>query len=394
MKALTLLGALAALALLAAPDAPLAFPGAEGFGAKAQGGRGGRTIEVTNLNDSGPGSLREACQAKGPRIVVFRVAGLIDLQTPITVTEPYLTIAGQTAPGDGICLKRSEFKVNAHDVIVRYLRSRPGDISGKEWDAMGIGGDAHDVIFDHCSANWSVDESLSPSGAISNITVQWCLIGEALNHSVHSKGAHGYGSLVRAVGGLTLHHNLWLHNDERNPRLGDNYGRGTAPVFDVRNNVMYDWGKTCSGLTGDDLSANYVANYLRPGPSSSQRPPITLTPTAHVKYYIEGNVVEGRPQFKEPASMFTPADAKLFTVVDRPFDAPLVKTTTAEEAYREVLAHVGAVCPVRDSVDARLIREVETRTGRIIDSQNEVGGWPVYRATTPPSPECKSIPLQ
>ncbi len=375
MIRLCLVVAVLALAVLvAAPEpAELAFPGAEGFGAHARGGRGGRILEVTNLDDSGPGSFREACAAPGPRIVVFRVAGIIDLQTPISVTEPYLSVLGQTAPGDGICLRRSEFSVRTHDVIVRFLRSRPGDISGKEMDAMNIGGEAHDVIFDHCSATWSVDEALSPSGAIYNITVQWCLIGEALNHSVHSKGAHGYGSLVRAVGGVTLHHNLWLHNTERNPRLGDNYGRGAAPTFDVRNNVMYDWGKTCSGLTGDDLSANYVANYLRPGPESSERAPIVLTPTAHVRYYVAGNVVEGRA----PASLFS--DPQRVTVVASPFDAPPVKTTSAEQAYRDVLAHVGAVCPARDAVDSRLIREVETRTGHIIDSQKEVGGWPMYR---------------
>jgi hypothetical protein len=374
LRTLLLAAAVTFAALVAATDVPEpAFPGAEGFGANARGGRGGRTIEVTNLNDSGPGSFRAACQAAGPRIVVFRVAGVIDLATPLNVTEPYLTVLGQTAPGEGICLKRSEFSVRTHDVIVRFLRSRPGDISGRDMDAMNIAGNAHDVIFDHCSATWSVDEALSPSGAISNITVQWCLIGEALNRSVHSKGAHGYGSLVRAVGGVTLHHNLWLHNIERNPRLGDNYGRGTAPTFDVRNNVMYDWGKICSGLTGDDLSANYVANYLRPGPDSSDRSPIVLTPAAHVRYYLADNVVEG------PASSPMFSDPQRVTVVNAPFPAPIVKTTTAEEAYRDVLAHVGAVCPARDSVDARLIHQVETRSGRIIDSQNDVGGWPVYR---------------
>jgi hypothetical protein len=370
----------------APPASVPAFPGAEGFGAATPGGRGGRVIAVTTLADSGPGSLREACETKGARIVVFRVSGLIDLKTPISVTEPYITIAGQTAPGTGICLMRSEFVIRTHDAVVRFLRSRPGDISGKEMDAMGIGGNARDVIFDHCSANWSVDESLSPSGNISNVTVQWCLIGEALNKSVHSKGEHGYGSLVRAAGGLTLHHNLWIDNTERNPRLGDNYGHPPFPVFDVRNNVMYNWGKTCSGLTGDDLSANYIANYLRPGPSSSERPPIVLTPTAHVKYFLEGNIVEGRPQYaKDPAGMFTASAKdieKLFTLVSRPFDAPTVRTSSAEEAYRAVLDQVGATVPERDSVDARLIEQVRTRSGRIIDSQNEVGGWPVYRSAT------------
>ena len=350
-----------------------AFPGAEGFGASTRGGRGGKVIAVTNLKDSGAGSLRAACMAKGPRIVIFRVSGLIDLETPLEVTEPYITIVGQMAAGDGICLQKSEFKIYTHDAIVRFLRSRPGDISGREMDAMGTGKDAHDVIFDHCSANWSVDECLSPIGAISNIAVQWSLIGEALNNSVHAKGQHGYGSLVRASGGLTLHHNLWLHNIARNPRLGDNYGRPPYSVFDVRNNVMYDWHDIASGLTGDDLSGNYVANYLRPGPISSQRPPIALTDTAKVRYFVKDNIVEGRPQYQaDPASMFAPSEKdgrKLFTLVDRPFDVPAVRTTSAEQAYEEVLRGVGATAPVRDSVDARLIQEVRTRTGKIINSQ-------------------------
>ncbi|HEY1342742.1 MAG TPA: hypothetical protein VGF59_34805 [Bryobacteraceae bacterium] len=386
---LSVLTGLALAAMSAAPEArPPAFPGAEGFGAATPGGRGGRVIAVTTLDDSGPGSFREACAAKGPRIIVFRVSGIIDLQTPIAVTEPYATIAGQTAPGEGICLKRSEFRINTHDVIVRFLRSRPGDVSGKEMDAMGAGGDAHDVIFDHCSANWSVDESLSPSGNVSNITVQWCLVGEALNQSVHSKGAHRYGSLVRATGGVTLHHNLWIDNIERNPRLGDNYGRPPFPVFDVRNNVMYNWGKTCSGLTGDDLRANYVRNYLRPGPNSSPRPPIVLAPTAHVQYFVEGNVVEGRPEYgANAAAMFTPAEAeghKLFSLAARPFEAPPVETQSAAEAYQDVLDRVGAVRPARDAVDARLIDEVRKNSGRIINSQKGVGGWPVYRAAAAP----------
>jgi hypothetical protein len=365
-----------------------AFPGAEGFGARTPGGRGGRVIAVTSLDDSGPGTLREACNTKGPRIIVFRVSGIIDLKTPIVVDEPFATVAGQTAPGEGICLRGNEFKVRTHDVIVRFLRSRPGDISGNEVDAMGVMNGGRNVVFDHCSANWSVDECLSPSGDVANVTIQWCLIGEALNKSVHSKGAHGYGSLVRATGGLTLHHNLWLHNIARNPRLGDNYGRPPYPTFDVRNNVMYDWGGTASGLTGDELSTNYVNNYLRPGPSSSPRPPIVLAPTARVKYFVEGTVVEGHPEYSsDPAAMFTPAEAggrKLFTLVQKPFETPAVTTTSAETAYEDVLAHVGAVCPSRDEVDRRLIREVRTRTGRIIDSQKDVGGWPVYRAAAPP----------
>jgi pectate lyase len=365
-----------------------AFPGAEGFGSFATGGRGGRVIEVTNTNDSGPGSLRAACEAKGSRTVVFRVSGTIDLKTPIEITEPYLTIAGQTAPGDGICLKRSQFEVYTHNVIVRFLRSRPGNISGQEMDAMGIGRNAHNVIFDHCSATWSVDECLSPTGSISNITVQWCLIGEALNKSVHHKGAHGYGSLVRAVGGVTLHHNLWVNNIARNPRLGDCYGRGTWPTFDVRNNVIYNWGAVCSGMAGDHFNANYVGNYLRPGPNSSKKAPIVLTDTAQLNYYVQGNIVEGKPEYvKYPLSMFRTAGGagKIgVTIVNKPFAVVPVHTTSAEKAYNEILIKVGAVFPARDSADTRIIREVISNTGRIIDSQNDVGGWPMLNSLPAP----------
>ncbi len=371
------------LSLLALAVLP-AFPGAEGFGAATPGGRGGRVIAVTSLADSGPGTLRAAVQTPGPRIVVFRVAGLIDLAKPLRITEPFVTIAGQSAPGDGICLRGSELSIQTHDVIVRYLRVRPGDILGAEVDAVNIGGTSHDVILDHVSATWSVDEALSPSGAIANITVQWCLIGESLRKSVHKKGEHGYGSLVRASGGVTLHHNLWVKNTARNPRLGDNYGKPPFPLFDVRNNVMYNWGGTCSGMTGDDLSANYVANYLKPGPDSSPRPPIVLTDTAHVRYFVEGNVVEGRPeQTRGAMAMFSPGKGRV-ELAAQAFETAPVRTTTAEVAYREVLAGAGAVLPARDSVDQRIIAEARTGTGRIIDSQKEVGGWPAYKPGAAP----------
>jgi len=269
-------------------------------------------------------------------------------------------------------------------VIVRYLRVRPGDILGAEVDAVNIGGESRDVILDHVSATWSVDEALSPSGAISNITVQWCLIGESLRKSVHKKGEHGYGSLVRASGGVTLHHNLWVKNTARNPRLGDNYGKPPFPLFDVRNNVMYGWGAICSGMTGDDLRANYAGNYLKPGPESSARPPIVLTDTAHVRYFVDGNVVEGRPEHtREPAAMFSPGKGRV-DLMPTPFETAPVRTTTAEAAYTDVLARAGAVLPRRDSVDLRIIEEVRTGRGRIIDSQKEVGGWPDYKEGASP----------
>ena len=370
------------LTLLALAVLP-AFPGAEGFGANTAGGRGGRVIAVTSLADSGPGTLRAATEAAGPRIVVFRVGGLIDLVKPLRITEPFVTIAGQTAPGDGICLRGSELSIQTHDVVVRHIRVRPGDILGAEVDAVNIGGESHDVILDHVSATWSVDESLSPSGAVRNITVQWCLIGESLRKSVHKKGEHGYGSLVRAAGGVTLHHNLWVKNTARNPRLGDNYGKPPFPLFDVRNNVMYNWGGICSGMTGDDLRANYVGNYLKPGADSSGRPPIVLTETAQVRYFLDGNVVVGRPeQTRDKAAMFAPGKGRV-ELMAAPFDTAPVRTTSAEAAYEEVLAQVGALLPTRDSVDHRIIEEVRTGQGRIIDSQKEVGGWPVYRNGVP-----------
>lgn len=364
-----------------------AFPGAQGFGATTAGGRGGRVIYVTNLQDSGPGSLRAAAQAKGPRNILFAVSGVIDLKSPIEISEPFVTIAGQSAPGDGICLRGFGLRVETHDAVIRFLRSRPGDVAGEEVDAVAIGGNSYNVVVDHSSATWCVDECLSPSGAIRDVTVQWSLIGESLNKSVHGKGEHGYGSLVRAIGGVSLHHNLWIHNSARNPRLGDNYGRGAAPVFDVRNNVMYNWGGVCSGMTGDKLSANYAGNYLKPGVNSSRRAPIVLTKTADVAYYLAGNVVEGRPELRGD-SMFEPrqeAGRRLFRLVESPFPAPAVSITAARQAYEEVLEFAGAVLPKRDAVDARLVDHVRSGGGRIIDSQKEVGGWPEYRSSAPPA---------
>lgn len=374
-----------------------AFPGAEGFGAETPGGRGGRVLVVRNLADSGPGSLREALKTKGPRIVVFAVSGIIDLKSPLRVTEPYLTLAGQSAPGMGVCLRGEGLRIETHDVVVRHLRSRPGEGLGREVDAVSVGGAAKRVVLDHCSATWSVDEALSPSGAIRDVTVQWCLIGEALRRSVHSKGEHGYGSLVRAAGGVTLHHNLWVKNTARNPRLGDNYGRPPWPVFDVRNNVMALWGAVCSGMTGDRLRANYAGNYLKPGPESVRRAPIVLTNGADVEYYLEGNLVEGWPEFwPNDSRFFTPQEAegrRLFRLAAEPFEAPALATMDARTAYEAVLAGAGATRPRRDAVDERLVEEVRRGNGRIIDHTREAGGWPEYaQAEAPPDTDLDGMP--
>lgn len=367
-----------------------AFPGAEGFGSQTPGGRGGKVIAVTNLNDSGPGSFRAACETEGPRIIVFRVTGIIDLKSPIRITKPYVTIAGQSAPGEGICLRGFNIDVRTTDVIMRYLRSRPGDIEGKEVDAIDVSSGSSNVIIDHCSASWSVDEGLSPSGSISNVTVQWCIIAEGLNRSVHHKGSHGFGSLVRAIGGVSLHHNLWAHNNGRNPRLGDNYQRPPYPTFDVRNNVIYNYGDICSGMTGDNLNANYVANYIRPGTNSNRsRGVIVFTDTADARYYVADNFVEGKADMNEDnGKLFDRTEIKgkkVVTRTDKPFATPEIKTTSAEIAFKEVLKDVGATRPKRDSVDERIVRSVQERTGTIIDSEKQVGGWPEYK--TAPAPE-------
>jgi len=364
------------------------FPGAEGFGSTTPGGRGGRVIFVTNLDDGGPGSFRAACDAEGARIVIFRVSGLITLASPIVIKQPYITIAGQTAPGDGICLRNYTFIIATHDVIVRYLRSRLGDLSRQEADSITLAAGAENVIVDHCSATWSVDEALSLAGNVSKVTVQWCLIAEGLNHSKHTKGAHGYGSLSRANGPVSWHHNLWAHNNARNPRLGDNYGRPPYPTFDVRNNVIYNYGEIASGLTQGVLKINYVANYIRPGPNSKALTPIHIGGPSDLTFYIRDNIFEGNTaatadnsQFFEPVLIDGKRQVK---TVAEPFNSQPVTTVSARKAYEVVLRNVGASLPRRDAIDAQIVSEVRRRKGSIIDSQAQVGGWPELRSKAAP----------
>jgi hypothetical protein len=369
-----------------AADLP-AFPGAEGYGANTPGGRGGKVLFVTNLNDSGPGSFRAACEADGARTVLFRVAGTIALKNAVIVTHPFLTVAGQSAPGDGVCLRDNYFGIKTHDVIVRYLRSRLGDVTAQEQDCLDLLNGAHDCIYDHCSATWSIDECLSTSGNDQNCTIQWCLIGEALNHSKHAKGAHGYGSLARANGPMSWHNNLWIHNEARNPRLGDAYDKPPSPIFDVRNNVIYDFGGTASGLTQGHWVANYVGNYIRPGPSSTAKTPIHIgnkPVDSNITFYLNGNIFDGHDDLTADNSKFIDAyelDGKpQAKTTPTPFPTAPVKTVPAQVALELVLASVGASLPVRDPVDARLVNDVRTRGGHLINSQTEVGGWPVLKS--------------
>lgn len=382
----------------------LAFPDAEGYGRFARGGRGGRVIEVTNLNDSGPGSLRAAVEAEGPRTVVFNVGGLITLESKLIIKNPYLTIAGQTAPGKGICIRKYNLGVGgSHDVIIRYVRVRPGNIAGVTLDGMGMAGTDHSII-DHCSISWTQDESFSSRGA-KNITFQRNLISEALNiagHKKYEKGKqHGYAASIGGDVG-SFHHNLLAHCAGRNWSLAGGLDKATRHTgrLDIRNNVVYNWGHRTTD--GGVMELNYVNNYYKPGPASEVFH--VLMPERHLvhafgpqDYYVEGNVMEGhygadeplkgvRGQRNEPIEDF---------IVDKPFFEPHVVTQTALEAYEDVLADVGCNIPALDEHDQRVIEETRAGTAKfkgsvsglpgLPDKQDDVGGWDDYPTVERPA---------
>ena len=379
----------------------LAFPGAEGFGAYSQGGRGGDVYTVTNVSDSGVGSLRYGIQtANGPRTIVFAVSGLIKLKSKLKVDKNNITIAGQTAPGDGICLRDYTLSINADHIIVRYLRSRLGDESLQESDAISIE-KGHNIIMDHCSASWSVDEVFSCSTAdkdrIDSVTVQWCIISEALNNSSHHKGAHGYGALIRGCygGKYSYHHNLFAHNRSRNPRPG-NYDQNSylrdpeGLQFDFRNNVIYNWGGSRPGYDADSVSVcryNYVGNYGKPGPDSNESGYAYSAGCKHFRGYYDANFFFGETP-ADPWSLVIfngswTASEKSDYKQTQPFSTGPLLTETAQEAYNNVMAYCGASL-VRDAVDRRVIGDVQNSTGSLIDSQAEVGGWPTYNTSHVP----------
>jgi hypothetical protein len=388
---LTTLNCLAASGSSVSPTLP-AFPGAEGFGSHAVGGRGGKVLQVTNLSDyrpgkepAIPGSLRWACAAAGPRTVVFRVSGTIALKQTLTISEPYLTLAGQTAPGDGICLRDEELRITTHDVIIRHLRVRPGvDRTVKQLDGIGVGNGARDVIIDHCSVSWASDEGLTCNGAVDRVTVQWCLIAEGL-------GRHGYGSIIGSINGsLSYHHNLYVSNISRLPRPAGFEDQGGVVTWDFRNNVIYNWGHT-TGYNGNygsrpDHTAergNLVANTYLAGPSS--RPAALFRHVVRAsKMFAEGNIMNGRAAGWE-AMAYANGTTEAGVRVDLPFPFAPVATQTADQAFAAVLQRVGASLPRRDAVDERLLREVKDGGGHLVADAAGISGWPTLASVPPPA---------
>lgn len=378
-----------------------AFPGAEGFGALATGGRGGRVIIVNNLNDSGTGSLRAAIGASGTRTVVFTVSGTISLRSSLSIQNGNITIAGQTAPGGGITIRNYALKVAADNVIIRFIRSRHGDTSDSQDDAMN-GRYFDRIILDHCSMSWSVDECASFYDN-TNFTMQYCILSESLYKSNHDKGNHGYGGIWGGQG-ASFHHNLLAHHTSRNPRFcGSRYTNEPAKEkVDHRNNVIYNWGGN-SAYGGEAGNHNMVANYYKPGPATSNSVRDRIidpdqNDNGYGFYYVAENVTQGTPATTSDNSRgvdgLTSAQ-KEQVLLDTPIDAPALTPHTAYEAFEYVLAHAGAVLPQRDIIDTRVIHETVTGTAQyggsygiakgIIDSQNTVGGWPTLESTEAPA---------
>lgn len=396
------------------PDPSLipVFLGAEGFGTVTVGGRGGKVIEVTNLDDSGPGSLRTAVSAEGPRIVVFRVAGTIELESNLEIANPYITIAGQTAPGQGITLRgvKSEIEalilIKTHDVAIRFLTLRAGPPSAGD-GIMILASAAHNtynVVIDHNSLSWAVNRDLATWYDVHDITIQWNIFSEGLNCSIHPKGCHSKGALLGGyasdenkdkpgAGNISFHHNLMAHNGERNPLVS------TSGVTDVVNNVVYNPFGSFSHVDLQNqltvIPANYIGNYFKPGANTDSGKygvDIASRKILGARIYILGNIGPHRLDDSQPEIDIVDPAARPYVVSVRNPAAPIT-TTSALEAYRQVLAGAGAALGLdcagtfysrRDAIDTRIVNDVINGTGKIIDDPSEVGGW----LTIPPATPC------
>ena len=371
----------------------LAFPGAEGFGRYTTGGRGGQVVYVTNLEDSGEGSLRKAIQKKGPRIVVFAVSGTIALKEPLDINNGDITIAGQSAPGDGICISNYPVSVKADNVIIRYMRFRMGNVTGQEADALGGNRGQSNIIIDHCSMSWATDECAS-FYRNKQFTLQWSIISESLNESVHAKGDHGYGGIWGGEG-ASFHHNLIANHSSRTPRFSGSKSTPNSPdeLVDFRNNVIFNWVHN-SSYGGEKGRYNMVNNYYKAGPatSSSRKNRIVNPSQPYGQFYVSGNHVEGYPAIStDNWAGGVQADHVDSAKAVNPFKVTAIKEQSAAEAYELVLAHAGASYK-RDAVDARVVADVRSgkptsgaKKNGIIDSQQDVGGWPELKSL--PAPE-------
>lgn len=373
----------------------IAFPGAEGFGKFTTGGRGGKVYTVSNLNDNGPGSFREAAEAKHPRYIVFAVAGTIHLTKAVHI-KANATIAGHTAPGGGICIADMPVLLDGDNIIVRYMRFRLGDRFQNKGMEPGsghddaFGGNRHkNIIIDHCTMSWSSDELFSMYGGDSS-TIQWCLLSEPLNYSYHFERGdkdferHGYGGIW---GGkhLTAHHNLIAHCVSRTPRFqGVRYGEEKELVH-FANNVIYNWQHN-NVYGGEGGHYNIVNNYYKAGPDTYEKVrnrivnPSKLNDTISFGYYhVSGNIVTG---FKDVSRnnvlgihLRNAEEKKSFepNLSQIPHPHVALPAVSADAAYKNVLTNAGAILPIRDTLDARIVNDVQECKGRIIDVQ---GGHP------------------
>lgn len=376
-----------------------AFPGAEGFGRYVTGGRGGEVYTVTNLTDSvvkpAEGSLRWALNKPGPKTVVFAVSGTIELKRRLNISKGDVTIAGQTAPGDGICISGETVSVESDNVIIRHIRFRCGnEFPGEEpKDAISCIRQKN-IIIDHCSMSWSVDEAASFYDN-ENFTLQWCIISESLYDAGHPKGEHGYGGIWGGKG-ASFHHNLLASHTSRLPRFcGARYHPDTreTELVDFRNNVIFNWGFN-SSYGGEMGQHNMVNNYYKPGPATKKDVIWRIVePWDTVgRWYITGNRVWGSRKITSnnwSGGVQGDYAGKPVIRAEEPFTVEDLRTSSARRAFRDVLRYAGATLPRRDPVDIRIINE--TRTGLcafgdtygsgtgIVDSQNSVGGWPLLR---------------
>jgi hypothetical protein len=384
----------------------LAFPGAAGYGKYATGGRGGKVATVTNLNDSGEGSFRNALEAfpGEPLTVVFNIGGIIDLKSPLIIRRSNITIAGQTAPGDGICLKGNSFGINGAakggnkgNIIIRYIRSRPGGNSPKGIYAFNME-NCHDVIIDHCSFSWANEECAAMYDT-KNTTVQWCIISEGLYNAGHQKGARSYAG-VWGGQNASYHHNLIAHHNSRTVRFNGARAHDTTAIVDFYNNVIYNWGSANASYGGDVKIAggvsqvNMVNNYYKPGPATSKELKFIHAlhePAGVGQWYLSGNQMYSNAVLTQNNAdgidlATVPAELRKNAIATKPFGIT-ASVQTAENALRDVLLFAGAHFPVRDATDTRIVNDVKNGTALakkgIIDSPEEVGGWANYRSGDP-----------